>query len=100
MKKLIALLAVVGLSGCVGYYPAPYDSGAYYGSAPNYYGSPYYGTPYYGPSVSIYGSGGWTHRPRGRDRDHDGISDRRDRDRDGDGVPNRRDASPRDPTRR
>ena len=75
MKKLIALLAVVGLSGCVGYYGAPY--GSYYG-----------GAPYYGPSVSIYGSSGWEHPHRFN------------RDRDGDGVPNRRDAFPNDPTRR
>jgi hypothetical protein len=94
VKKLIALLAVAGLSGCVGYYGAPY------GSADGYYGSPYYGAPYYGPSGSIYGSGGWSHPNRfGRDRDRDGIPDRRDRDRDGDGVSNRRDAFPNDPRR-
>lgn len=36
---------------------------------------------------------------QGRDRDRDGIPDRRDRDRDGDGVPNRQDRRPDDPRR-
>lgn len=35
----------------------------------------------------------------GRDRDRDGIPNRRDRDRDGDGVPNRRDSAPDNPRR-
>lgn len=34
-----------------------------------------------------------------RDRDRDGIPDRRDRDRDGDGVPNRHDRRPDNPWR-
>lgn len=34
-----------------------------------------------------------------RDRDRDGVPDRRDRDRDGDGVRNRDDMSPNDPRR-
>ncbi len=34
-----------------------------------------------------------------RDRDHDGIPNRRDRDTDGDGVPNRRDRAPNNPRR-
>lgn len=96
MKSLIALLAVLGLSGCVAY-------GVPYGSAGVYYGdSPYYsGSPYYGPPVHIHGSRGYTDGPRyRRHRHHDGIPDRRGRDRDGDGVPNRRDAYPRDPARR
>lgn len=48
--------------------------------------------------------GGWhrdryvEYRPR-RDRDRDGIPDRRDRDRDNDGVPNRFDARPDNPRR-
>jgi hypothetical protein len=98
VKKLIALLAVVGLSGCV--YAPPYGSaGGYYGNSPYYSGSPYYGTPYYGPSVSIYGGSGWTAPHRySRDRDRDGVPNWRDRDRDG--VPNRRDAYPNDPWRR
>jgi hypothetical protein len=33
----------------------------------------------------------------GRDRDHDGVPNRRDHDRDGDGVPNNRDARPNNP---
>ena len=81
MTKLIALLAVAALSGCVvaPYYPYGYGGDPYGG---------YYGTPYYGSSISIYGSSGWGHGHRfGRDRD-------------GDGVPNRRDAFPNDPTRR
>lgn len=46
--------------------------------------------------VSDRGQGGY----RGdRDRDHDGISDRRDYDRDGDGVRNRQDSRPNDPRR-
>jgi hypothetical protein len=106
VNKLIALLAVLGLSGCAAY-GVPYGSAdVYYGGSPYYSGSPYYygspyGSPYYGSSsVYIYGSGGHTYAPRyRRDRDHDGIPDRRDRDRDGDGVPNRRDAYPGDPRR-
>ncbi|MGQ0525201.1 MAG: hypothetical protein ACT4P8_16270 [Betaproteobacteria bacterium] len=35
--------------------------------------------------------------PVQRDRDRDGIPDRRDRDRDGDGVPNRYDRRPDNP---
>lgn len=109
MRKLIALLAVAGLSGCVAY-GVPYGSAeVYYGNSP-YYSSPYYyGTPYYGASVPyvveqrptyIYGGGSYTRPHRySRDRDHDGIPDRRDLDRDGDGVPNRRDAYPGDPRR-
>jgi hypothetical protein len=102
VKKLIALLAVLGLSGCVAY-GVPYGSAdPYYGSTPYYSGSPYYyGSPYYGSSVYIHGSSGYGYAPRQRrDRDHDGIPDRRDRDRDGDGVPNRRDAFPGDARRR
>jgi hypothetical protein len=34
-----------------------------------------------------------------RDRDRDGVPDRRDGDRDGDGVPNRRDSAPDNPRR-
>ncbi|HXD41907.1 MAG TPA: hypothetical protein VN649_15175 [Ramlibacter sp.] len=81
MTKLIALVAVLALSGCVGYYGAPYGS---------YYGNPYYdGAPYYGgASIGFFGSSGGGH-PRHFNRD-----------RDGDGVPNRRDAFPNDPTRR
>jgi hypothetical protein len=94
MKKLMLPLAAVGLltlTGCVGYVGAPYgyyDNGPYYG-----YGSPYYG---YGAGVVVeqrpsYFYGGSTYyRDRGT----------RDRDRDGDGVPNRRDAYPNDPRRR
>jgi hypothetical protein len=96
MKKLIALMAVAGLSGCVGY--VPYGS-AYYGNSP-YYGAP---DPYVVEQPTyIYGNGGSTRTPRygrNRDRDRDGVPDRYDRDRDGDGVPNRRDAYPGDPRR-
>jgi hypothetical protein len=103
MKKLIALLAVAGLSGCVGY--VPYGSAeAYYGNSPNYSGTPYYGSVPYGVEqpTYIYGNGGYARTPRyerHRDRDRDGVPDRYDRDRDGDGVPNRRDAYPGDPGR-
>lgn len=38
-------------------------------------------------------------RQDGRDRDRDGVPNRRDRDRDGDGVPNRRDSAPNNPRR-
>lgn len=38
-------------------------------------------------------------RHDGRDRDRDGVPDRRDRDRDGDGVPDRRDRAPDNPRR-
>lgn len=105
MKKLIALMAVAGLSGCVGY--VPYGSaGMYYDNSPYYSGTPYYGAP--GPYVVeqgptyIYGNGGYTRTPRyerNRDRDRDGVPDRYDRDRDRDGVSNRRDAYPGDPRR-
>lgn len=114
MTKLIALLAVLGLSGCVAY-GVPYGSAeVYYGNSPYYGGGPYYGgSPYYGASVPyvveqrpvyIYGNRGYAHAPRhyrdrDRDRDRDGIPNWRDRDRDGDGVPNRRDAYPGDPRR-
>jgi hypothetical protein len=106
VKKLIALLAVVGLSGCVGYVPygSPYGNSSYYSGSPSYYGSPYGASvPYVvdQPSVYIYGNSGYGHPRRfSRDRDRDGIPDRFDRDRDGDGVPNRRDAFPGDPRRR
>jgi hypothetical protein len=95
VKKFIALLAILGLSGCVAY-GVPYGSAnVYYSDSPYYYGSPYYGS-----SVYIHGSsGGYTHAPRHRrDRHHEGVS--KWRDRDGDGVSNRRDAYPRDPSRR
>lgn len=39
------------------------------------------------------------HHHHYRDRDRDGIPDRRDRDRDGDGVPNRYDRRPDNPYR-
>lgn len=47
--------------------------------------------PGYGPPGHAYGR---------RDRDHDGVPNRRDRDRDGDGVPNRYDRRPDNPNRR
>jgi hypothetical protein len=93
VRKLIALLAVAGLSGCVAY-GVPYGSADVYYSNGPYYSGGYYGTPYY------YGSGGYSHAPRYyRDRDRDGVPNRYDRDRDGDGVSNRRDAYPNDPRR-
>ena len=100
MKLIIGLLAAAGLTGCVGYGGGYYDSaGVYYGgSAPYYCGGYYDGAPVY-----IYGSGGYTrdyrHDRRGT-RDRDGVPNRYDRDRDGDGVSNRRDAYPNDPRRR
>ena len=77
MKKLFILLAAMGgiLSGCVGYVVPYNDSG--YGNRP-----PHQGT-YRGD----------------RDRDRDGIPNRRDRDRDGDGVPNWNDSRPDNPYR-
>lgn len=125
MKLLLPLLAVAGLTGCVGY-AVPYgnagvyyENGSPYYGAPYYYGgAPYYGAPYYGGSV-YYGHttprvieqrpryippGGHPRvaGPEGisRDRDRDGVPDRFERDRDGDGVPDRRDAAPGDPRRR
>lgn len=101
MKLLIALLAVVGLSGCV------YGGAPYYGSAGVYYSDPpYYGYgPYYGGRPYVIDQRpiivNRHHHYRGsRDQDRDGVPNRADRDRDGDGVPNRRDAFPRDPSRR
>jgi hypothetical protein len=92
VRKLIALLAVASLSGCVAY-------GVPYGSADVYYGSaPYYGGYYYDQPTYIYGGGYYRHRQY-RDSDRDGIPNWRDRDRDGDGVPNRRDTYPRNPRR-
>jgi hypothetical protein len=93
VRKLIALLAVASLSGCVAY-GVPYGSAdVYYGSAPYYGGGYYYDQPTY-----IYGGGYYRHRQY-RDSDRDGIPNWRDRDRDGDGVPNRRDTYPRNPRR-
>lgn len=95
MKLIIGLLATAGLCGCVAY-PAGYygAQGAYYSNGD----SGYYSSPGY-----VYGGGyarGYRNDDRARrDRDHDGVSNRRDRDRDGDGVSNRRDASPNDPRR-
>jgi hypothetical protein len=103
MKLLIALLAAVGLSGCVAYGGAPYGSygsaDVYYSTGSPYYSNGYYGNPYYGtPSATyIYGN---TYRSAPRDQDRDGVPNRVDRDRDGDGVPNRRDSYPYDPRRR
>ncbi len=73
MRKLFILLAVIGgiLSGCV----VPYDSG--YGNRQHHR----------------------TDDGAYRDRDRDGIPNRRDRDRDGDGVPNRNDSRPDNPYR-
>lgn len=94
MRKLIALLAVAGLSGCVAY-GVPYGSaGVYYDNAPYYSGGPYY-NGYYGSPAYSYGGG----YRRYRDSDRDGVPNWRDRDRDGDGVSNRRDTYPRDPRR-
>jgi hypothetical protein len=92
VRKLIALLAVASLSGCVAY-GVPYGSAElHYSNSPYYSGGPYYdGTPHYG---------GYTYGSRYyRDRDRDGVPNRYDRDRDGDGVSNRRDAYPNDPRR-
>jgi hypothetical protein len=89
MKLLIALLAATGLCGCVAY-PAPY--GAYDGGA---YGA-------YGGSYGYYGNGPYVvqQRPYYYDRHYDHRGYRYGgRDRDGDGVPNRRDAAPNDPRR-
>lgn len=71
MKLLIALAAAAGLSGCVAY------GGGTYGTAV------YYGTHAY-PAYPVYGQPDYN---------------RGDRDRDGDGVPNRRDAAPNNPRR-
>jgi hypothetical protein len=115
MKLLVPLLAVAGLTGCVGY-GVPYGTAGvyyenvtpYYGPAYGYYEPGYYGRGYYGwtapyivdrRSVQREALGG---NPRAavpaapspdrmRDTDRDGVPDRFDRDRDGDGVPNRSD---------
>ena len=94
MRKLIALLALAGLSGCVAY-GGPYGyADAHYGSGPYYSGGYYYDRPAY-----IYGGGYYRPYRQQRDSDRDGIPNWRDRDRDGDGVSNRRDMFPRDPRR-
>jgi len=111
MKLLVPLLAVAGLTGCVGY--VPYEAGGVYyqGASPYYgpvYGPAYYGRGYYGRTAPYIGERRPIYRdalggsPRAaypgaqapdrmRDSDRDGIPDRFDRDRDGDGVPNRSD---------
>ena len=68
-----ALLVVMAgtLSACVAY-----ETPGYYDSRPGYT---------------------YSDRPVNRDRDRDGIPDRRDRDRDGDRVPNRYDRRPDNP---
>ena len=74
---LLALLAVAGgtLSACVAYEEPAYGYGYGYG----------------------YRDYSYRDRPVYRDRDRDGIPDRRDRDRDGDRVPNRYDQYPNNP---
>ena len=120
MKKLLSVLAVVGLSGCA-VYPAPaydgyggqqppqvvvdqpayiYGSGVYQsGGARPVYPRAYNQLP--PPVVAPYP---YPQRPgyRGgdRDRDRDGIPNRFDRDRDGDGVPNQHDSRPYNPNLR
>jgi Thrombospondin type 3 repeat len=99
MKALLLLpVAFAGLSGCVAYsvpYGAPYG----YEGRPGVYAQP---EVYVQPGV-VYGApppGYYQRAPGtrgGRDRDRDGIPDRRDRDRDGDGVPNRYDRQPNNP---
>jgi hypothetical protein len=91
---LLCVPAAAMLAGCA-YYPGPYGYPAqgYYGGAP---AAAYGGYGYGAPSVNIgvYGSG-----PDGR---HWGDGGERhwNRDRDGDGVPDRRDARPDNPRRR
>jgi hypothetical protein len=67
MKLVVSLLAVAGLTGCVGYgypYAGPgvYGEAAapYYGPvyAPGYYGGTYYGGGYYG-GAGYYGGSGY-----------------------------------------
>jgi hypothetical protein len=70
---LVGVVAVIGLSGCVGY--VPYDQG-------------YNAQPVYRNDNRVY-----------RDRDGDGIPNRRDHDRDGDGIRNREDRQPNNPNR-
>jgi hypothetical protein len=89
MKLLISLLAVAGLSGCVGYVPY-YGGDAYggYATAPGYatgpayaYPAPYYApgyaaAPYYGPAISfgaIIGGGGYHRGYRREWRDGGGA---------------------------
>jgi hypothetical protein len=79
MKNSAAILIVTGvlLAGCVGYE----DSNR---------------SPYRDSTAQRYNSDGTPYR---YDRDHDGVSDRRDSDRDGDGVRNSQDQRPDDPRR-
>lgn len=95
MKALLLLpVALAGLSGCVAYsVPSGYEGRPGVYAQPGVYMQP--GVVYSAPPPVYYqrapGARGW------RDRDRDGIPDRRDRDRDGDGVPNRYDRQPNNP---
>jgi len=108
MKLVVSLLAVAGLTGCVGYgYPyaggGVYYEGAapYYGPiyAPGYYGGTYYGGGYYGGGYYGRGYDG-PRTPRAvESRALGGVpraavspatpNPERTRDRDGDGIPDR-----------
>ena len=83
---LTALLVAAMLAGCA-YYPDPYGYPAqgYYGAPAGAYGGYGYGAP--SVDIGVYGT-----VPDGR---HWGGGERHwNRDRDGDGVPDRRDARP------
>lgn len=98
MKTLFLVVAVASLSGCV-MYPANRHA------QPQVVAQPVYPKAYNPPAtvvVPVYPAQSSTRPPRAnhgshdRDRDGDGISNRRDHDRDGDGTRNREDRRPND----
>jgi hypothetical protein len=104
MKALLVAPLALLLGGCATY-GVGYSDPAYYGQ-PGYgygYSQPAYAYPSFSAGYYYYDDRGQRHRhPDGRayrDRDGDGIANRRDRDRDGDGVRNRDDRYPNNPRR-
>ena len=101
MKRTsIALIAAGGLlAGCVAYETpvsgTSYGSvqGSYYTTDGRIYTSGGTGPYYTTDGRAYYSRDGHNYYQR-RDRDGDGIADRRDRDRDGDGVRNSQDRAP------
>jgi hypothetical protein len=97
MKWLLGLpVTLAGLTGCAVYTPVGHHGAVVVARPATVYVQP-------GPVVvrpsTVYVRPAHRGRTR-RDRDGDGIPNRRDRDRDGDGVPNRYDREPGNPWRR
>lgn len=106
MNKTALILIAAGslLSGCVGYETpvggTSYGSaqGSYYSTDGRVYVSGGTG-PHYTTDGRAYYTRDGNHYYQRRDRDGDGIPNRRDRDRDGDGVRNPQDRAPNNPYR-